>query len=56
MSNNSNNTFDNSHAAAIKQAEIARQNNWPRPTQQPGQSADSINTVHNTYDHLGKKG
>jgi hypothetical protein len=52
----SNDTFDNSHAAAIKQAEIAHQNNWPRPTQQPGQSADSHNTTVNTYDHLKKKG
>ena len=50
-----NNPFDNSHAAAIKQAEIARQNNWPTPTQQPGQTADSHNTAVNTYNHLGKK-
>jgi len=56
MSNNPNNAFDNSHAAAIKQGEIARQNGWPAPTQQPGQTADSINTARNTYDHLGKKG
>lgn len=51
----SNNPFDNSYAAAIKQAEVIKQNNWPVPAQQPGQSADSHNTTVNQLIHLKKQ-
>jgi hypothetical protein len=51
----SNNQYDNSYANAMRQAEIARQNNWPAPTQQPGQTSDSHNNTFNQYNHLGKK-
>lgn len=52
----SNNPFDNSYAAALKRAEIIKQNNWPTPAQQPGQTADNYNTVVNTLNHLNKQG
>jgi len=50
-----NNQFDNSHAAALKRAEIAHQNNWPGPAQQPGQTADSHNTTVNQLNNLRNK-